>query len=89
MNEPQLSAEMERKFDEMNRNCDGAYGTGKFPPEVKHFFATALEEQRAEYEKKVKLQREYVEAGRNGIDRFAEGYISGLDLVLRILEGKK
>ncbi len=58
MNEPQLSAEMEKRFDEVwnspdlgvndDYNCDGESATA-----IKHFLATALEEQKAEYVRKV------------------------------------
>lgn len=32
------------EFEEMNRKCDGAYGIGKFPPEVKSFLEKAIRE---------------------------------------------
>ena len=42
MNEPRLTKEQEERFDDMNRRCDGAFGTGKFPPEVKSHLAQEI-----------------------------------------------
>ena len=38
----------EKEFEEMNRNCDGAYGCGQFPPEVKSFVSRLLLSQKQE-----------------------------------------
>lgn len=35
----------EEEFEILNRNCDGAYGTGEFPPEVKLFIRSLLTSQ--------------------------------------------
>ncbi len=51
MNEPQLSAEMEKRFDEALGV--GTYGKIVSFDDIKHFLATALEEQKAEYVRKV------------------------------------
>lgn len=37
-----------KRFEEMNRNCDGAYGCGQFPPEVERFIAKELADARKE-----------------------------------------
>lgn len=56
---PQLSAEMEKRFDEelMRYSTDDPMGRGSVetnPTAVKAFLATALEEQRAKYVEQVK-----------------------------------
>lgn len=61
MIEPQLSAEMERRFDEefgfLASPIDGVVA-GNYPL-IKHFLATALEEQKQEYLLRVNMLTRY------------------------------
>jgi len=50
----------EKRFEDMNRNCDGAYGCGQFPPEVKKFVAKELADAR---------RGGYEEGYKRGFDR--------------------
>ena len=44
MNTPKTISEILENFEEINRKCDGEYGTGKFPPEVKTFIRQSINE---------------------------------------------
>jgi hypothetical protein len=43
----------DKRYEKMNRECDGAYGCGKFPPEVLSFLHQELDRAREEERKKV------------------------------------
>lgn len=96
--EPQLSEEMEKKFDEqylpLNKYDGGDVSDieielNKQGEDFKIFLATALEEQRKEYIKKLKLQREYRDFGHQGDNPHLNGYLDGLDFAIYILNGKE
>lgn len=39
-----MNEEKKKKFEELNLRCDGAYGCGKFPPEVWQWIEQKLKE---------------------------------------------
>lgn len=43
-----IQNDWEKRFEDMNRNCDGSYGCGQFPPEIKRFVAKELADARRE-----------------------------------------
>jgi hypothetical protein len=49
----QKENEWEKRFDDMNRRCDGEYGTGQFPPEVKRFFIESIDTEVSNREKEI------------------------------------
>lgn len=109
MNEPQLSAEMKKRFDEEFGSVYCSTAGAKVDEylrvysrcniQIKHFLATALEEQRMRYIERLGRMSviTMIQPGKFGdgkptqipTDEWGEGYNEAIDDVLAILNGKE
>jgi len=93
MTEPQLSAEMEKRFDEELKHnlwSDADSLAIDMSGEVKHFLATALEEQREKYIEQVEKMKLEMLPNLEGADgKYVEENNRIIEDVLAILNGKE